>query len=53
MFTQGELKALSILLKRVQITGEEAVVVAQLQTKVNSLITVEPVETKTETPTSE
>lgn len=55
MFTQGELKSLSILLKRVNITGEEAMVVSQLQVKLQNLMSVEtPIEEpKTETPTSE
>ena len=55
MFTSGELKALSILLKRVQISGEEAMVVSQLQVKLQNLLSVEThiEEPKTETPTSE
>lgn len=55
MFTSGELKALSILLKRVNITGEEAMVVSQLQVKLQNLLSVEThiEEPKTETPTSE
>lgn len=55
MFTSGELKALSILLKRVNITGEEALVVSQLQVKLQNLLSVETSieEPKTETPTSE
>lgn len=55
MFTQGELKALSILLKRVQISGEEAMVVSQLQVKLGNMLTKETLieETNTETPTSE
>lgn len=55
MLTQVELKALSVLLKRVQISGEEAMVVSQLQVKLQNLLSVEtPIEEpKTETPTSE
>ena len=51
MLTQQELKNIALLLQRVSLTGNEALAVAQLQMKLNSLITAE--ETKTETPTSE
>lgn len=55
MFSTEELKNLSVLLLRVNLTGSEALAVASLQAKVNSLIPKEtPVEEpKTETPTSE
>lgn len=53
MFSTEELKNLSVLLLRVNLTGSEALAVASLQAKVNSLIPKEtPVETK-EAPTSE
>lgn len=51
MLTQPELKNIALLLQRVNLTGNEALAVAQLQMKVNSLIEKE--EPKTETPTSE
>jgi len=51
MLTQSELKNIAVLLQRVNLTGAEALAVAQLQAKVNSLIEKE--EPKTETPTSE
>lgn len=35
-FNQEELKNLAILLQRVNLTGKEAVAVAQLQVKINS-----------------
>ena len=41
MFTQNELKGLLNLLNRVQIQGNEAVVVTLLQQKINGLITTE------------
>lgn len=52
MLTQSELKNIALLLQRVNLTGNEALAVAQLQMKVNSLIE-KPEEPKTETPTSE
>lgn len=51
MLTNEELKNILVLLSRVNLTGAEAMAVAQLQMKVNSLITAE--EPKSETPTSE
>lgn len=49
MFTLQELQAISTLLLRVDLKGNEALTVAQLQLKVNSLIKPEaPVETKEE-----
>lgn len=43
MFNQQELKNLDVLIKRVQITGEEALAVASLQQKIKSLIEI-PIE---------
>jgi len=55
--TQEELKNISVLIQRSNITGAEALAVAQLQIKINTLIAQPPVgtpvETKPETPTSE
>ena len=54
MFTNEELKALSVLLLRVDLKGNEALTVAQLQIKINNLLKPETVEEpKPETPTSE
>ena len=54
MLTQEELKNIAVLLQRVSLTGNEAMAVAQLQVKINNLLSVEtPVETKSETPTTE
>lgn len=54
MFTLQELQAISALLLRVDLKGNEALTVAQLQLKVNGLIKEQtPVEPKPETPTSE
>jgi len=54
MFTPQELQVIAALLNRVDLKGNEALTVAQLQLKVNSLIKPEaPVETKEEAPTTE
>lgn len=55
MFTQEELKNIGVLLQRVDLKGNEAVAVAQLQIKINGLLvqSTEPAEPKSETPTSE
>lgn len=48
MFTQEELKNLSVLIARANITGAEAMAVAVLQQKIGGLM--EPEATKEETP---
>ncbi len=56
MLTQEDLKNISTLLLRIDIKGNEALAVAQLQLKINSLLNPEravPVQTKEEAPTSE
>lgn len=50
MLTNEELKNILVLLSRVNLTGAEAMAVAQLQVKINNLVKEE---LKTETPTSE
>lgn len=48
--TQEELKNIGVLLQRVDLKGNEAMAVAQLQVKINNLLSVEtPIETKEET----
>lgn len=49
MFNQQELKNLDVLIKRVQLTGEEALAVASLQQKIKSLMEVPVEEPKEET----
>ncbi len=51
MFTQEELKNLSILINKATITGAEAITVALLQQKIAQLI--KPVEPKSTEPTEE
>lgn len=41
MFNNNELKSLDVLLKRVNLTGEEALPVAELQLKIRKLISEE------------
>ena len=54
-FSNEELKNIGVLLQRVDLKGNEALAVAQLQIKINGLLVqpTEPVEPKPETPTSE
>lgn len=50
IFTQEELKNIAVLLQRVDLKGNEALAVAQLQVKIGGLINPEPVK---ETPKEE
>ena len=53
-FSNEELKNIGVLLQRVDLKGNEALAVAQLQIKINNLLKPETVEEpKPETPTSE
>ena len=59
MLTNEELKNILVLIQRSNITGAEALAVAQLQMKINGLVNqkekveAQPIETNTETPTAE
>jgi hypothetical protein len=50
MFNNQELKNLYILLERTQLSGKESITCAILMQKIQSLITTEPVEEKTDEP---
>lgn len=53
MFTQEELKNLAVLISRVDLKGNEAIAVAQLQVKIQGLLKPEPIVEKNENPTPE
>lgn len=42
MFTKEELNALSVMLRRANITGQEAMPIALLQQKIENLLSEEP-----------
>lgn len=53
MFTNEELKNISVLLERTTLNGKEAIAVAQLQLKISNLIKQETTSPTTGTETSE
>lgn len=53
MFTNEELKNISVLLERTTLNGKEAIAVAQLQLKISSLVKQETTSPTTGTETSE